>query len=293
MERQRVLQPQRHHVFSHRRPVLHHRVWQHDVHLFCRHSAHRYGAVVFGSAFPTDACTAPADSLVCPAHPLHTDDSHPTPGGNGTVVAVPSQTDDLLLEDDPISMDITFFTAETAHGNENMYTYRVFYVPIVPGQPCGEDNVTATPDCILTTMCGAQAVPGSMATDWLAFPTLLGENVSVTVPNLQQNQEYSFTVAVRAPTGNVQMYTGTSGTPTYDRVGQAQSDGTILAVAGGAAGLFVLLVACIFIAKKRLDRAFQQRRLARQYKNIAPTAEAADAEAKATRNPAAGAGRST
>lgn len=197
----------------------------------------------------------------------------PTPGGNGTVVALPQATDKLILKDDPIGMDITIMTAEAVHGDEEEYEYRLYQVPVIVGQPCGDDNITNAPDCILSSFCGAEARMAPVG-DWQKFTP--GTNVTLATNTLTQNQEYTFTVAVRSPSGNVAMYTGTRGTPTYERVGQAASDNTILIISLVVVGVFIALVLGIVYFKVKLNKEFQERRIKRQqYKAIAPDGKSA------------------
>ena len=44
-----------------------------------------------------------------------------------------------------------------------------------------------------------------------------GQNVTVEVPGLVQNQQYTFVVEVKAPSNYTAVYTGTRGTPVYTR----------------------------------------------------------------------------
>ena len=86
------------------------------------------------------------------------------------------------------------------------------------GKACG-NNATAAKDCILTTACGLDAVPSEVmkpVTNWTYFPP--GVNSTFHATGLQQDKPYTFNIAVRNNyTGNIAVYTGTRGTPTYQR----------------------------------------------------------------------------
>jgi len=185
----------------------------------------------------------------------------PIPGGNQSITVSAKSSADLLLAGDTMSMIVSFNTADTRNGNEANYQYRVLKMPVVDGEPCGDVNITTTAECVLTSPCGAERLMERFgATPWMAQPP--GTNVSVEVPGLEQNQQYTFVVQVRVGNSSdyTAVYTGSRGTPTYTRVGQAASNTTIIIIACCSGGGFLALVGCIVWAKTRLNRRMKDYR---------------------------------
>jgi len=185
---------------------------------------------------------------------------YPVPGGGGSIVVSAVQSNTLLLAGDPMSMSVTFETAQTNYGNEDLYQYRVLNLPVIEGEPCGDANFTSSDDCILSSVCGAETLMLPFgATPWTVEPA--GTNVTIQVDGLTQNQQYTFVVEVQSPSSGFKaVYTGSRGTPTYTRVSQATSNTTIIIIACCSGGGFLALVGCIVWAKTRLNRRMKEYR---------------------------------
>ena len=143
-------------------------------------------------------------------------DVFPLPGADGAITAEARTTEEIVLEGETMSMTIKFTAADTPSG---LYEYYVYAVPNTGDCADGQNG-----DCILTTECGLKHVETSTVgpiTDAVA-----GQEVTVDVPGLEQNVEYTFNVQARRYEqdngGNTvatysEIYTATTGTPEFRR----------------------------------------------------------------------------
>lgn len=190
---------------------------------------------------------------------------------NDTAVQVAAVAGDLVLDDDdPLSMELSFHTIADADAE-----YRVYYRHNpASADACGQQGNPT--ECVLVTACGLET-SGMPVTEFQNHPA--NSRVTVTVGNLQRNQQYTFNVVVRSQ-GFEFAYAGVQGTPQYSRTSAASSNNLVAIVGGIVAGVFVLLVILILIAKKRMQRAYQ---VAQQRKRPgAPAAAAAAASPAAS-----------
>ena len=145
--------------------------------------------------------------------------------------------------------------------------YQVFYVKH-PKDPPGSAEVTGRcgaegdPNaCIMTSTCGM--LRNGLVADSGGYERFADNTtVSKEVHNLELDVQYFFNVAVRAATGGEKSwvygaYAGTVGTPKYERVESAADPGTTTIIAATAGGVFGLLMLCIVLAKRKLNRAYR------------------------------------
>lgn len=183
----------------------------------------------------------------------------PAVGGGGELVVDNLFTDALVLDGDTLSMVVQFQTPIS----DVDFEYRVFTVANRSDSsgPCS--SLGAPGACVTSTACG---VLSSMqpASEWTSFPSD-GRNVSVVVPNMEQEQQYFFSVVMREPgqEGNLMrynVYTAQTGVPKYEKTSQLHSSQTVAIVAGSAGAFVFVLLILIFWGRQRLVQAFRNRR---------------------------------
>lgn len=133
----------------------------------------------------------------------------PSPANGGVISAEGGTTDELVLDDDPLSMDVTFTTVDA----EGEFEYTIYAVPSTGA--CSEANSSA---CILTTECGLDRVAVSVVGPLTGFGR--NEEVTVNVPGIERDVEHTFNVVVRRKNGDsayASAYTATKGTAEYER----------------------------------------------------------------------------
>lgn len=182
----------------------------------------------------------------------------PTTGAAGNLSITTPLSNNNAVGAGGLGLDVTFTYAETTFGNETSYLYKVYKVPNIVGSPCGDTNSSVDPLCIMATHCGLESTVGmTNESDWLTDPGPPGpgRTRTVSVYGLEQDQSYTFNVAVMDPyTGISRVYVGTRGTPTYTRATAAASNTTIIAIASSAGAAFLALVVCIVWARSRLTK---------------------------------------
>jgi len=153
---------------------------------------------------------------------------------------------------DPLSLLLSFSTHAAAAGQQ----YRVFQADAPIGGTSGCGTSAPVHECITSTVCGVERAMQALS-PWTTFAP--GQTHSILLPSLKQGSRKVFQVMTRDAQGRKRVYRAVSAVPVYEESRPAHSSDTIVLVSGSIAGVLLLLLLTLVVAKLRLDLLLVER----------------------------------